>query len=70
MLRLAMASSDASSDVSSDGSPAGKRRKTDQYEPIPEVVKGIIESFPYCDLAEGVMISTSLSASRLANLPG
>ena len=53
MLRLA----NASSDVSSDGSPAGKRRKTDQYEPIPKVVKGIMKRFPYCDLAEGVMVS-------------
>ena len=51
------ASSNASSDVSSDGSPAGKRRKTDQDEPIPEVVKGIMKRFPYCDLAEGVMVS-------------
>ena len=53
------ASSAASSyaDASSDGSPAGKRRKTDQDEPIPEVVKGIMKRFPYCDLAEGVMVS-------------
>ena len=44
-------------DGSSDGSPAGKRRKMDQDELLSYVVKGIIERFPYCDLAEGVMVS-------------